>query len=89
MEVVSQYQHLSTFTSFNTSQGGGNECRHGSPACDLMLNEVIFTSSTEEDQVAEAGTNVELEDKSMNGTYVNRLNLLLTFDLRFWSLKLA
>ena len=54
-----------------------------------MLNEVIFTSSTEEDQVAEAGTNVELEDKSMNGSYVDRLNLLLTFDLRFWSLKLA
>ena len=70
MEVVSQYQHSSTFTSFNSIQGGGNEGRHGSPACDLMLNEVIFTSSTEEDQVAEAGTNVELEDKSMNGTYM-------------------
>ena len=54
-----------------------------------MLNEVIFPSSTKEDQVAEVETNAELEDKSMNGTYVNRLNLLLPFDLRFWSLKLA
>ena len=54
-----------------------------------MLKEVIFTSSTKEDQVAEEETNAELEDKSMNGTYVNRLNLLLPFDLRFWSLKLA
>ena len=35
-----------------------------------MLNEVISTSSTEEDQVTEAGTNVELEEKPMNGTYM-------------------
>ena len=35
------------------------------------------------------GRDVELEDQSMNGTYVNRLNLLLPFDLRFWNSKLV
>ena len=56
------------------------------PSCDLVLNEVIFTSSTDEDlqltkvsrvqfQLKRSGTNVVLEDKSMNGTYVNGLKL--------------
>ena len=51
------------------------------PSCDLMLNEVIFTGSTDEDlqlakisrpqfELQRTGTNLVLKDKSMNGTYV-------------------
>ena len=58
------------------------------PSCDLMLNEVIFMGSTDEDlqlakisraqfELQRTGTNLVLKDKSMNGTYM----LLLPCDL--------
>ena len=51
------------------------------PSCDLMLNEVIFMGSTDEDQqlakisraqfeLQRTGTNLVLKDKAMNGTYM-------------------
>ena len=56
------------------------------PTCDLMLSLIIFTGSADEDlqlakvsrvqfQLQRTGNNVVLEDKSMNGTYVNGLKL--------------
>ena len=48
LEVVTQYQYSSTFTSFNTREGGNHEGRQG-PSCDLMIHEVIFTGSTDKD----------------------------------------
>merc|ERR1719233_554645 len=56
-------------------------------SCDLVLNEIVFTGSTDEDlqlvkvsrvqfQLQRTGSNVVMEDMSMNGTYVNGLKLV-------------
>ena len=58
----------------------------GPSCCDLVLNEIVFTGSTDEDlqlgkvsrvqfQLQRSGNNVVIEDNSMNGTYVNGLKL--------------
>ena len=58
----------------------------GPSCCDLVLNEIVFMGSTDEDlqlgkvsrvqfQLQRSGNNVVIEDNSMNGTYVNGLKL--------------
>ena len=55
-------------------------------SCDLMMTETVFTGSTDEDlqlgkvsrvqfQLHKEGANVVLEDKSMNGTFVNGMKV--------------
>ena len=66
-----------------TSQWGNGEVMKvgRDPSCDLMLNEVIFMGSTDEDlqlakisraqfELQRTGTNLVLKDKAMNGTYM-------------------